>query len=238
MKNGQSAALSLSNDQLQVILTGKFGDGCLETPKDSNNESKYSTNCIYAEYLQFKKDLLGKLCTGSINYVEKNGFKEKPIYTLVSHRHPDITYIKNLDVESSLNLLDDLGVALWFYDDGSLHKDKLFYNLNTQKYSEEINRDLFVPYLKENYNIIAKPTIERKKDGREFWYLRISKFEGAYEISEILNKYPVESYRYKIWSSETSQLWRKLQEELKSTNMENCSNKMKSCILKKLEQTM
>ena len=50
MKNGQSAALSLSNNQLQVVLTGKFGDGCLETPKDINSESKYATNCIHKEY--------------------------------------------------------------------------------------------------------------------------------------------------------------------------------------------
>ena len=29
MKTRQSAANTLSNEQIQVILTGKFGDGCL-----------------------------------------------------------------------------------------------------------------------------------------------------------------------------------------------------------------
>lgn len=51
-----------------------------------------------------------------------------------------------MDIETALNLMDDLGVALWFYDDGSLHKTKLFYNLNTQAFSQEINQDLFVPF--------------------------------------------------------------------------------------------
>lgn len=51
---GNQQLLSLSNNQLQVILTGKFGDGCLETPKDINNESNI-TNCIHKEYLQFKR---------------------------------------------------------------------------------------------------------------------------------------------------------------------------------------
>lgn len=31
--NGKSATLNLSNKQLQVLLTGKFGDGYLSTPK-------------------------------------------------------------------------------------------------------------------------------------------------------------------------------------------------------------
>lgn len=33
INNRQSAALNLTNEQLQVILTGKFGDGCLSTLK-------------------------------------------------------------------------------------------------------------------------------------------------------------------------------------------------------------
>lgn len=35
-------------------------------------------------------------------------------------------------------------------------------------------------------------------DGREFWYLRISRYEGAYEITQLLNKYPVHCYNYKV----------------------------------------
>lgn len=140
-----------------------------------------------------------------------------------------------MSVEEALSYMDDLGIALWFYDDGSMHKTKLFYNLNTQAFSEEINRDVFVPFF-QKFNIYAKPTIERKKDGREFWYLRISKYEGAYEISQILNKYYVGCYNYKIWSSETIQNWSKMQEYLKSENKSQCSNRMKSSILKKIEQ--
>jgi hypothetical protein len=56
MKNGQSAALDLSNEQLQVLLTGKFGDGCLSTPKNKDSNSNYLTNCIYKEYLEYKKN--------------------------------------------------------------------------------------------------------------------------------------------------------------------------------------
>ena len=54
--------------------------------------------------------------------------------------------------------------------------------------------------------------------------------------SEILNKYPVSCYNYKVWSSETIQNWSKMQEHLKSTNNLNCSTRKKAVIMKKIEQ--
>lgn len=208
--NGQSAALNLSNEQVQVIVSGKFGDGCISTPKTCVDGSMYRTNCIHEEYIDFKSKLLGDLVSNK-NYTEKNGFKQTPIYSIYTHANSDITKIKNMDLESSLNLMDDLGLAMWIYDDGSLHKSKLFYNLNTQAFSREENEELFVPFL-EKFGINAKTTIERKKDGREFWYLRIGRYDGAYEISQILNKYRLNCFDYKIWSSEAIQNWSKLQE--------------------------
>lgn len=232
--NGQSAALNLSNEQLQVLLTGKFGDGNLSTPKTCVDNSMYSTNCIHEEYIDYKIKLLGDLVSNK-SFIDKNGYNQTPIYRFYTHVNPDITKIKNMSIEEALTLMDDLGLALWFYDDGSLHKNKLFYNLNTQAYSEEVNRELFVPFLKK-FNINAVPTVERKKDGREFWYLRIGKYDGAYEISQILNKYPINCYNYKVWSSETIQNWSKLQEWLKSSGNLNFSSRKQASILRKIEK--
>lgn len=232
--NGQSAALNLSNEQLQVIVSGKFGDGCISTPKTCVDSSMYRTNCIHEEYIDFKCKLLGDLVSNK-NVAENKGYKQNTIYSIYTHTNPDITAIKNMDIESALGLMDELGLAMWFYDDGSLHKQKLFYNLNTQAFTREENEDLFVPFLKK-FDINAKTTIERKKDGREFWYLRVGKYDGAYEISQILSKYPLNCFNYKIWSSETIQNWSKLQEQLKSTDKINCSTRAKAALLKKIEQ--
>lgn len=231
--NGQSAALNLSNEQIQVLLTGKFGDGCLSTPKSCVDNSLYSSNSIHEEYVDFKIKLLGNLASKK-SRVSSNGYAKTPIWQFHTHVSPDITKIKNMDIETALNLMDDLGVALWFYDDGSLHKTKLFYNLNTQAFSQEINQDLFVPFLSK-FGIFAKPTIERKRDGREFWYLRISRYEGAYEITQLLNKYPVHCYNYKVWSSETIQNWSKLQEQLKSIDATNLSIRSIAAMLRRIE---
>lgn len=226
--------LDLTNEQLQVLVSGKFGDGCLTSPKNVNSNSNYVTNCKYKEYLEFKKKLLGNLCiNNNINIVEENGYSKTRIYTLASSYNKSITYVRNLDIQSSLNLLDKLGLALWLYDDGSLHKDKLFFNINTQAYNYDIQKELFIPFFNK-FNIFPKITIERKKDGRTFYYLRVSKYEGSYEISKLLNEYPIECYSYKRWSSETIQRWSKLQEELKSTNKLNISNRMKSYIFRSI----
>lgn len=232
INNRQSAALNLTNEQLQVILTGKFGDGCLSTPKTCVNNSMYSSNCIYEEYVDFKSKLLGDLFSKK-SYVDRNGYSKKPIWQFHTHVSPEITKVRNMDIETALNLVDELGLAMWFYDDGSLHKRDLFYNLNTQAFSEKIQRDLFVPFF-EKLDIIAKPTIERKKDGREFWYLRVGRYDGAYKITQIMNKYPVNCYNYKVWSPETIQNWSKLQEQLKS--IDNPTTRKKSMILKKIER--
>lgn len=231
--NGQSAALNLSNEQIQVLLTGKFGDGCLSTPKSCVDNSLYSSNSIHEEYVDFKIKLLGNLASKK-SRISSNGYAKTPIWQFHTHVSPDTTKIKNMDIETALNLMDDLGVALWFYDDGSLHKTKLFYNLNTQAFSQEINQDLFVPFLSK-FGIFAKPTIERKRDGREFWYLRISRYEGAYEITQLLNKYPVHCYNYKVWSSETIQNWSKLQEQLKSIDATNLSIRSIAAMLRRIE---
>ena len=231
--NGQSAALHLTEEQIQVLLTGKFGDGCfIQTP----NQAYYGACCIHKEYIEFKAHLLGDMVS-KIIVVENKGFKGGLIYRFFTSADPRICLIADESLEDSLNRMTDLGFALWVYDDGSKHKDKEFYQINTQKYSKENLESLFVPFLKDRFNITAIPTIERKKDGREFWYLRISKYQGADIINSILQKYPVECFRYKMWGSETIQKWSKLQEKLKNEGIDIYSLEAKtvSALLRKIE---
>lgn len=201
-----------NNEQLQVFLTALLGDGCICTSK--SNSTYYFTNCKFEEYIDFKRNLLGNLSCNK-GFLERNGYSQTPIFTLHSKSNKALEAIKKMDLKDVINKLDDLGIALWFYDDGSLHKNKLFYNLNTHTFSKEVQEEIFIPSFNK-LGIFPKITIERKKDGRIFYYLRIGKFDGAIKVSKILEKYPVNCYSYKRWSSETIQKWSKLQEELKS----------------------
>lgn len=116
-------------------------------------------------------------------------------------------------------MLNELGIALWFYDDGSLHYKYGFFNLNTHEFSKEFQQDVLIPYFN---NLGMKPKLleEKKKDGRIFYYLYFGKHFGTFEIMEILQKYPIDCFKYKLWSSETIQNWSKLKTELKSRNIE------------------
>ena len=240
--NRQSAAGELSNNQIQVLLTGKFGDGGLYNNARAKYNPTWDTNYHYVsnsvnlEYINFKKSLLGDLCKRPIHSSINRGFKSNPIYTISTKIDFRITSIANESLKESLTKMDGLGLALWIYDDGSLHRTKEFYNLNTQAYSREVNEDILVPFLFNKFNIKAKVTPEHKPDGREYWYLRIGRFDGAFEISKILYKYPIESLNYKLISSETIQKWSRLQEQPKSTDIDIASlgSRKLSFLLKKI----
>ena len=212
----------LSREQLQVFLIARLGDGCIAT--SNTNSTYYITNCKFEEYIDFKADLLGDM-TKKKYFQEKNGFCQTPIYILRSCSSNILKTIKQLPLEEVMNNLDDLGIALWFYDDGSLHYRDLNYNLNTQKFSYEEHRDIFVPFFKARgiHPVIRK---EAKKDGRVFYYLGINKYKGANIVSEILSKYPVNCYAYKRWSPETIQKWSKMQEHLKSVDRQLSSQEL------------
>lgn len=227
----QSAAYQLSNEQLQVLITGRFGDGCFAPNSQAKRHPeiaynfRYTTSCVHREYIEYKKQLLGDL-GGEIKETINKGFKKGVIYKMTTPSLPVITELALKTPEELLSQIDDLGLALWMYEDGSLHKTKLFYNLNTQGFSKDFIVGSIVPILKEKFNVIAIPTVENKKDGRQFWYLRIRKFEGAFTVTDILRKYYVPCFDYKLISSETSLKWRKLQEQLKSVNIDiNTMNK-------------
>ena len=95
---------------------------------------------------------------------------------------------------------------------------------------------LLIPFFNK-WNIFPKLQVENKKDGKQYWYLRVPKYEGAAEISKILDKYPIDCYSYKRWSSETIQKWSKLQEQLKSQGKSTSDFKPYSlgCMMKKID---
>lgn len=226
MDNQQDYDLTL--EQQQVLLTGTFGNGCIR--EMVSGTSIYKTNCIYEDYMFFKYNLLGNLVSGNINKRINMGYKRNYIYTLYTKHSLEITKFNHQTLEEKLKLFTELGLALWFYDDGSLHKNKNFYNLNTQKFSQEVNEEIIKPYF-ESLGLRPKVLKEIKKDGRIFFYLYFKRHSGAYEITKILEKYPIDCFKYKLWSSTTTQKWGKLQAELKSKGISVTNRKFANMLL-------
>lgn len=214
--NQQDFNFNLTNNQIQVLLSGMLGDGHIQTK--NNISSTYSTNSIFEEYIDFKLNLLGNLKGKKRTYINK-GYKENLITYCSSRSSKEITKLNKLPIENKLKLLDNLGLALWFYDDGSLHKNYLFFNLNTQNFDKELQQSVFIPYF-NTLGMKPKLLADKKKNGKEFYYLYFGKHFGAFEIMKILSKYPLKCFEYKLWSSETIQKWSKLQTELKNKGIE------------------
>lgn len=199
----------------QVILSGILGDSGIYT-QSTKAPKKYhfQSSCIHKEYILFKEKYLSDYHT-SIDYIEKNGFCNTPIYTLRTRVDKVFTILSTYSLERVCNEIDEFGLALFLYDDCSLHKKKLFYNICTHSFSKDEQEQFIIPMF-NRFGIYPKLTIDRKKDGREFYYLRVSKYEGAYEMACIMRKIPLKCFEYKLWSSETIRNWSKLQVKLKS----------------------
>jgi hypothetical protein len=219
MKIDNQQLQDLSNEQLQVLLSAKLGDGCYHTNK-WQKDYRVTITTTHKEYHEYRLDKLKRLVSSEYKHNNNRGFStNKPVYILTTGTSKIYTGINNLSIEETVKKLDDIGIALWFYDDGSLHKKLLFYNLNTQAFSREIQEDIFIPFFKER-NMKAVLQVENKIDGRKYYYLRFPKNEGCAEISKILQKIPLNCFKYKTWSSETIQRWSKVQENLKSEGID------------------
>lgn len=229
MENQQ---LEILNNQKQVLLSARVGDGTFYKQSLNGNYSMVTTS-IHLEYLQFKKLLLEGLSISNITTVQNNGYKKGLIHTMRVNESSIVTDIFNMSIIEMLNNMDELGIALWFYDDGSLHNTKFYYNLSTHSSPLE-DQYLFIEFLKR-YNINAKIRTENKKDGRIFHYLSIGRYDGSNIISDILSKYPIKAFAYKIWSSETIQEWSNLQEEMKSENFTSIDGYRVGAFLKRMK---
>lgn len=215
--------MEITNEQKQVMLSGILGDGSL------SSTGNMSFSCIHEEYLNLKANLMGDL-TISVKEVENNGYKKGVIYRLGTKVNQ---YSKDLypkDIEDFIDMLDELGIALWCFDDGALHKKDYFFNINTHAIDLDVQTDVLIPFLNK-YNIFPKVYSETKKDGRKFNYLYIPLWSGVFELSKMMRKLNLDCYLYKLLPKELEDFYFEYKdtEEFK----ERKTSYAKTCFLKK-----
>lgn len=176
----------------QVIYSGILGDGCLK----KGGSMAYS--CHYKEYMVFKHDVLFRYCESGVKESANMGYKKgSAIFKFATSVTDFAKDLMSKDpIEESIKNLDEFGLALLMYDDGSRHKKNNFYNINTHALSDT-HQNMLVEKLK-GFNVFPQVLTETKKDGRMFSYLFISKWEGAMELSSMMRKVPLECYTYKL----------------------------------------
>lgn len=195
----------LTEEAKQVIIASSIGDGHI-------THNKLMCSSKFREYMEFKSEYFKNLIPFRLKDKINGGFKKSPITLMDTTVHPFIAEVGSMTLVDKLSKLTGLGIAIWFYDDGSLHKTKHFYNLNTHSYTKEEHTNIIIPFLESKLGVKVRLAYDRKKDGRVFCYCRIGKRMGAEKVMNLLNKYPVSCYSYKSLSPET------IEKEFKPTN--------------------
>lgn len=216
----------MDNQTKQLLISGVLGDGYLRP------DGSMFFSCLHKEYMDFKHSL-SQIKTSEVKEKPNNGFKKGATIfktQIGSSEYGKLLY--KLPLKDKVKELDELGLAMWLYDDGSLHKKNLFYNINTHSFTREDQENILIPLLNK-FNIFPKIFTETKKDGRVFNYLYVSKYKGAIEISKVLSKYPLNCYNYKVLPQSFTNNFNKLSEAFKGFEI---SERTLSFLLKKDEK--
>ncbi len=143
----------LSNDGRLVVYGSMMGDGFLNYGRHRHACFATSASEAHSDYMAWKYDYLKPIMLMEPQrFLSSLNGKVFPTYCLWTRRHSFFTRLrhslypegKRIVKESLLNRLDDLGLAVWFMDDGQLvinydkHTKKprgRYVTMNIQRYS-------------------------------------------------------------------------------------------------------
>lgn len=199
----------ISKEKKSLLIAMLLGDGTIS----SNYVFKLSHSEEQREFLEWKVKLLqdaGFKVNGIKEYISKCGYNEgkKVLYSQLSI-NPTIKalrrtiYIpKKTFTRRLLNWLDELGVAIWYMDDGCV-------NINTSKQRATIQHtikiatcvpedivEMIINYFSERWNI----KFRKFKEGKETFSIASSSEEDFQKFVSIVRPYieQVPSLLYKI----------------------------------------
>lgn len=181
----------MKEQQKQVIYSGILGDGSLR-------KHRLTFNSVHKEYMEFKFSILKNYCGTEVKGRNNLGYKKDSMIYEFSTLSIDINKeLSRVDyIKESIENLNEFGIALLMYDDGSRHKKYNFYNINTHALSD-YHQGLLIKKLNK-FEIFPEIYTETKKDGRCFSYLYVQKWRGAMELSKMMRKVDLECYKYKL----------------------------------------
>lgn len=167
----------LSKKQKSLLIAMLLGDGTIS----SNFVFKLSHSERQREYLEWKVNLLNEneiKNNGIKEYISKCGYNvgQSVLYSQISIiptikalrravYKPKKTFTRRL-----LNWLDELGIAIWYMDDGFINinkslqrKGSIQRNIRISTCVDEETCNIIISYFKERWGIEFRPFIEKSK---------------------------------------------------------------------------
>ena len=190
----------LTEIERQVILGGWLGDGsCLQQHEVMRNKGFYCRHSLkQKDYVDYKASLF-KIPHKTRSYRVDNSFgKEK--YELTTHTYGDINNLYDLCYKNEqkyvtkewLKELNWLGFAIWYMDDGSLHKGckSTSIHLHTEGFSEKEVDTIIDFYTEKGYKLY-------KTSYRGYFIINFST-ESSELIYQKIRTYICPSMQYKL----------------------------------------
>ncbi|MGY3188768.1 hypothetical protein [Lysinibacillus sp. TE18511] len=152
----------------RIAINARLGDGMLGKGKNASI-TFMSTD---KELLELKERMLIAEGYKGIKWgTQRSGYGgTKTIFNLRTFVDERATIVRDISIDALLTQIDELDLILWYLDDGSWHKGANTMHLYSNMLTEH-QSTLLVNRIEELYGIRPKINIDRKKDGRQFYYL-------------------------------------------------------------------
>ena len=183
-----------------IIKNAKLGDGSLYIPKSNINAylSFTSKNLDWIKYKYNKCEEIELILNGLGK--QKSGYTgRRDIHKFETRVDERLTKAYYTSMEEVISNLTKEDLVHWFLDDGSYHINKNTMHLYSNMLNEK-QTELLIERITNLYNIDPRKRVDRKKDGRKYFYLyfrrkMVEVFK--YEVYDFLKRNNIKSLVYK-----------------------------------------
>lgn len=183
----------------RVAKNAILGDGMLRINKTSAAITYISTDL---SLLRHKEGLLrSEGIEVTVKKTQGSGYGgKKTIYVYTTTACEDVKKVADASIEDIIEDLTEEDIYLWYLDDGSWHKRRHTMHLYSNMLNEDQSNAL-IERIGVLYGIKPRLRIDRKKDGRKFYYLYFPRDLVCLirpEIKEYIIENGIDTMMYKV----------------------------------------
>lgn len=183
----------------RMAINARLGDGMLSKTGKNAHITFMSTDL---SLLKHKAKMLTNEGYGELRWgTQQSGYGgTKTIYNVATRVNALATEVRALSTDDILTKLDEVDLILWYLDDGSWHINQNLMHLYSNMLDER-ESNILADRINELYGIRPTLRLDRKKDGRQYYYLYFPRALTKVfrpKVKEYLLQYKLETMYYKF----------------------------------------
>lgn len=189
--------INLSLIQKELIVGSLLGDASIVS-RNKNSYFRVSHCEKQKDYIIWKKEILNNLVNSINKYIDKRG--NSIMYSFNTKSSEVFNEYNNLFYKDKKRIsydiydhLSELGLAVWYMDDGSKQNNNC--RLSTDGFSLDENI-ILQNILDKKFNLNCK-ICKYNRNNNEYYFLFFNK-DNTYKLHNIIDKYVINSMKYKL----------------------------------------